>query len=326
MTELLRRGAKGNEVREVQAFLNAEGYQAGAEDGVFGAGTEAAVERFQTAKGLTADGIVGPGTRAAMGLAPAATATTTSPVAQGDLAARCLALIGSFETGQAAPKCFSGLSGNFDGQGLSFGALQWCLGQGSLQPLLTALCTNHPDVVDRVFGPDAAAFRAGATGGTRDQQVAWATTIQDSRHRVVSPWKDYFAALGATPEYQAIQVDAAGAMYRTALDMCRDFGLVSQRAVALMFGIRVQNGSISSAVEAQIKADFAQITADGAPADETPLLRAVATRRAAVCKAQWVEDVRTRLLTIAEGSGTVHGIRYDLAAQYGITLDRAEGL
>ena len=30
----------------------------------------------------------------------------------------------------------AGLSGDFDGQGLSFGVLQWNLGQGSLQPLL----------------------------------------------------------------------------------------------------------------------------------------------------------------------------------------------
>jgi hypothetical protein len=49
------------------------------------------------------------------------------------LAGRSLALTGSFETGKLPPDCFSALAGDFDGQGLSFGALQWNIEQGSLQ-------------------------------------------------------------------------------------------------------------------------------------------------------------------------------------------------
>ncbi|GAB3714667.1 peptidoglycan-binding protein [Mariniluteicoccus flavus] len=50
-------------VREVQCRLAAKGYtEVGAADGIFGSKTDAAVRRFQRAKGLVPDGIVGPKT------------------------------------------------------------------------------------------------------------------------------------------------------------------------------------------------------------------------------------------------------------------------
>ncbi len=61
----LRSGIRGNDVRELQSLLN--GHGAGLQvDGDFGAGTEAAVRRFQQDNGLTVDGVVGPGTVAAL--------------------------------------------------------------------------------------------------------------------------------------------------------------------------------------------------------------------------------------------------------------------
>ena len=55
-------------VREVQTALTTEGFAPGGIDGVFGAGTEAAVIEFQRSAGLTADGIVGPSTAAELGI------------------------------------------------------------------------------------------------------------------------------------------------------------------------------------------------------------------------------------------------------------------
>lgn len=56
MTQLL--GSRGNDVRKVQAILNDGGY-ALAEDGIYGAKTEAAVKDFQEKNDLAVDGIVG---------------------------------------------------------------------------------------------------------------------------------------------------------------------------------------------------------------------------------------------------------------------------
>ncbi|MFF1918201.1 peptidoglycan-binding protein [Streptomyces sp. NPDC058239] len=58
------RGDSGAKVKELQALLIYRGYSVGSTgvDGYFGAATESAVKRFQTAEKITADGIVGPTT------------------------------------------------------------------------------------------------------------------------------------------------------------------------------------------------------------------------------------------------------------------------
>ncbi|MBT2387344.1 peptidoglycan-binding protein [Streptomyces sp. ISL-11] len=60
----IRLGSEGAAVREAQCLLSFWGHSIGDEEtaGVFGTGTEEAVERFQTVRGLPADGIVGPET------------------------------------------------------------------------------------------------------------------------------------------------------------------------------------------------------------------------------------------------------------------------
>jgi peptidoglycan hydrolase-like protein with peptidoglycan-binding domain len=71
-------------VREAQTALRREGFYEGPIDGLWGAGTQSAVERYQRARGLAADGRLGGETMAALrGEAPRATAGigSTSPAA-----------------------------------------------------------------------------------------------------------------------------------------------------------------------------------------------------------------------------------------------------
>lgn len=57
---------RGDEVRTLQQLLHAHGFDPGAQDGIFGPKTDAAVRAFQTARGLAVDGIVGRLTWAAL--------------------------------------------------------------------------------------------------------------------------------------------------------------------------------------------------------------------------------------------------------------------
>ncbi|MFB9991091.1 N-acetylmuramoyl-L-alanine amidase [Deinococcus oregonensis] len=61
----VRRGDTGDAVQAVQSQLRSRGF-AVALDGVFGSGTESAVQSFQSSQGLGADGIVGPNTWVAL--------------------------------------------------------------------------------------------------------------------------------------------------------------------------------------------------------------------------------------------------------------------
>lgn len=63
----LRKGDKGNDVRDLQQLLNDLGYDTNGIDGDFGSGTLSAVKQFQRDEGLGADGIVGSNTWARLG-------------------------------------------------------------------------------------------------------------------------------------------------------------------------------------------------------------------------------------------------------------------
>ena len=58
-TRMLKKGMKGEDVRTMQVYLNALGYNCGTADGIFGNKTVEAVKAFQEAEGLTVDGIAG---------------------------------------------------------------------------------------------------------------------------------------------------------------------------------------------------------------------------------------------------------------------------
>jgi len=56
--EEIKRGDKGDRVKEIQTYLKDEGFLSGKADGDFGGGTEKAVIAFQNAKGMVATGVV----------------------------------------------------------------------------------------------------------------------------------------------------------------------------------------------------------------------------------------------------------------------------
>lgn len=317
---VFRLGSSGEEVLKIQERLKKLGFYTGALDSRFGGGTESAVKAFQESEGLEVDGRVGPDTfKALFGKkAPEAPAIASKPIEH-----RCLALTGTFETSTVAPGCFSCVTGDFDGQGISFGALQWNFGQGSLQPILEKMLRSHRKVMESVFHDDLPRLEQALRGG-KAACMRFARSIQDNRHRVQEPWLGMFRALGRTPECQDIQTGMAMDTNRRARALAKEYGLKSQRAVALMFDILVQNGSIKDTVKRRILRDFEALPAS-LPADDLEVrkMRSVAIRRAEAARPEFVKDVKSRKLCIANGEGTVHGIPFVLSEQFGIGLETA---
>ena len=65
-SELLKSGARGLAVSQLQEFLSAIGHDVGTIDGIFGPKTRAGIRQFQERQGLSPDGVVGPKTRSAI--------------------------------------------------------------------------------------------------------------------------------------------------------------------------------------------------------------------------------------------------------------------
>ncbi|MGC4122139.1 MAG: peptidoglycan-binding domain-containing protein [Myxococcales bacterium] len=83
---VLRKGAHGTAVRELQTLLKAKGYDVSV-DGSLGSGTDRAVREFQKSQGLPADGVVGPKTWKLLAGEQGVTTTTppTSPASRARL-------------------------------------------------------------------------------------------------------------------------------------------------------------------------------------------------------------------------------------------------
>src|SRR5579872_3833810 len=115
---LFHLGSTGVDIGRIEIRLGELGLYTGPEDRIYGGGVESAVKAFQKSNRLTPDGVVGDQTWAAL-FPETAPASGTSPLANAPLVKRCLALTGAFETSTGIPDCYAGLSGDFDGQGLS---------------------------------------------------------------------------------------------------------------------------------------------------------------------------------------------------------------
>jgi hypothetical protein len=180
---------------------------------------------------------------------------------------------------------------------------------------------RHTEILKEIFD-ESYPVLAAMLKADREEQLVWARSVQDLRRFVLhEPWRGLFKTLGRHEEFQKIQLKAAGHIYQSALELCEAYGVWSERAVALMFDIKVQNGSISELVKAQIQQDFRRLQqVEDWEAEEVAHLRIIANRRAEAAHPPWVEDVRARKLTIANGEGIVHGNPYNLEEQYGIGL------
>ncbi|MFI3166962.1 MAG: spore cortex-lytic enzyme [Bacillota bacterium] len=74
----LKKGSNGESVKAMQQALNEKGFWVGTPDGVFGAGTEAGLKKFQSANGLSADGVAGTKTLEKLGLSKSQTAVSNN--------------------------------------------------------------------------------------------------------------------------------------------------------------------------------------------------------------------------------------------------------
>jgi len=201
---------------------------------------------------------------------------------------------------------YTALTGNFDGQGISFGLLQWNIGQGTLQPLLQQMDSNHNQIMRSIFGTPYNSIST-MLSLSKSDQLKWAASINDSNNALLPGWAQSFTALGNTAEFQAIQQSALNDYIIQAEKIYNDFGLTTERGVALAFDIAVQNWSVKAGTSIVNNS-----------MTESQKLSAIANSVAMQSATAWQQDVLNRKMTIVNGTGTVHGKSYNLSSDYNI--------
>ena len=225
---------------------------------------------------------------------------------------------------------YQALAGDFDGQGASFGLIQWNFGQNTLGPLLNRMVANNATSFAGCFGPAAnfSVLKAALDNQSQAGQLTWTRVLEKQNN---AAWKAAFQALGAVDDFNRIQREQAAAQYHPlvmqAVGQLRAIapalmGKLEFRSYAALFDLCVQQSSISKAIDA-IKA---RAKAEN-PARQVDLLKIAVVERGKVASSDWRSDCISRrmgILNAAPFESTENGItkkrgnpQFALVAQFG---------
>jgi peptidoglycan hydrolase-like protein with peptidoglycan-binding domain len=302
---LLGRGARGELVRKVQVALTDGGFDPHGADGSFGKDTEAAVKAFQQASSFEPTGQVDVSTWSAL-------LNTQVPSTQ----ERSLQLTAAFE-GHG----FTLAQGNWDGAGITWGIIGFTLKHGELGKIILKVFDETPHFVQQSFGANTEELIE-VLNSSKAVQMQFANSISlgTTKAAIKEPWRSGFRAFGEIPEVQALQLALADKDYgQPAAATAAGLGLQSELGRALAFDIHVQNGGIKSSARQEIETAMEESPL----ATEQELRVIIANAVADASSSSFKEDVRSRKLTIAAGTGKVHGETFVLS-NWGLDESQAD--
>jgi len=163
-----------------------------------------------------------------------------------DLLELCLKITGAFENG--TPR-YDGVTGNFDGQGMSAGCLSWAAGQGTLQNLLVNIAATMTwNTMQTYFHSDIHHFAmlkpADAIQWCIDHYIAEGTTNIDPAAKTC--WQSMLqqqASVDAQVAYATTTVLHRAQVFVT--NFCPDTP-TSTRATAFFFDLVTQSGGMQN--------------------------------------------------------------------------------
>jgi len=291
---LFAKGVKGDIVRKLQQRLTDLGFDPIGVDGDYGDNTRNAVIAFQQANsGLDVTGEVDVTTYERL-LGP--------PIPS--VEERSLQLTAAFEG-----HSFTLAEGNFDGAGITWGIIGFTLAHGEIQKIIQEINDRSPSLVREAF-LDKTDQLLDVLKSPLSEQLAFASSISvGSNNRLAEPWRSSFRRLGENEEVQAVQIRLADEdFFQPALRTASKLGLATELGIALAFDCHVQDGGVKESARQQISQELAAHPAS----TERELRVIIANAVADHARPRFREDVRSRKLTVATGSGTVHGASFVL--------------
>jgi phage minor structural protein len=254
-----------------------------------------------------------------------------------------LALTSQYETQKPYPYNFGTSASDFDGAGISWGAIQFNAKTGPLIGMWQSLIRDIPDKLIAAFDhPDRTpendlanytVWRDMINRGNFEEIRSWSYArgdVSKDRHGFIEPWNTYFMNIGILPESIALQKVNATWYYTIATQWFNDFDLWSRRGYSLMFDIAVQSGSMNPKVDGvvydligEINTWMSQQDTTGMTAQEIETMKLVkiANRRSDYIDISWQQTYRGRKVAIAEGTGLVYGSLWMDTSVYNMTLE-----
>jgi len=230
-------------------------------------------------------------------------------------------------------------SGNFDGQGISWGPRQNCMGQGSLQPLLRrAIKELEPAVMD-AFGPLFGDLKTILEQPTTEAQTQ--ASIKIANVQVLTPrprwklkpeWQAAFAKLGQNLTMQGLFIDDARQSEAAVSNLAKWIARgvpVTLRMYCLAYDIVTQNGGVGTGLRLALTAarPFLAVykatlikkgrSLDWAWMSVVAGCRALQTRITG--QIVFAKDVAARKFLIIDGKGLFRGEDVDLEERFGVT-------
>lgn len=228
-----------------------------------------------------------------------------------------------FETGDQP---FTNPSGNFDGQGLSWGPRQNCIGQGSLQPLLRRMFAEQDQVMRDGLGQLYDVLKdIAAPAQTSDQLRKTIELLNDDKGHLKPEWRTAFAEIGAEAAIQDIFMDDAKTSVPAVEALAAWIAVNSVptlREWCLAFDYVTQNGGFHPAFRAAISTFLLAMK----PFQKDPKkdrMRAICWLRAGWTyikgNTAFADDVLHRKLLIVEGRGRFRGELVNLDEKFDLT-------
>jgi hypothetical protein len=199
---------------------------------------------------------------------------------------------------------YHALADDFDGQGTSFGLIQWNFGQGTLGPVLL-----------KMYNENALAFASCFPGNTNYEQLKEALINGDSLAQINwardiikrnrSGWAKAFNALGDVPNFQKIQLREA-AKFHSNVEACVKvmrslspllMAKVSVISYVALYDLCVQQGGLDKGqtlknIEERIRVER--------PVSQEQLLIVCVQERAKTASSRWAADCWSRRMGIIE--------------------------
>ncbi len=200
---------------------------------------------------------------------------------------------------------YQALADDFDGQGTSFGLIQWNFGSDTLGPLLKKMLDQDPTAFAACFDEDADydTIKKAITDKKKADQLKWARDRIKNKRKA---WESAFTKIGSNESFNKIQrTEASGQYHPLAVKVIKNIRDITStllvnvevRSYCAIFDLCVQNGGIDNAIT-----EIKKRVTDEKPATQLDLMKIVVTERSRKASAKWVSDCLSRRMGILTGS------------------------